>query len=163
MIYKVSNEIYNHCLHIFWSRTHLWSRCLFGDVSSALSFSSLGTDKCMTTNTRTGKYSNKVRKLLPRRDTIGSITFYGIFLTTLERSLEAAHFSTWLKLSDVYWFSQWHFILASKVFRDGYGFASHYSFGSLYGTLLKFARIFICLQSFLESITGIFIFQLYIE
>lgn len=118
---------------------------LVRDAAAALSFSSSEADKCMT-----GKY--KVRKLLPRRDTTGSVTFYRIFLTTLERSLEAAHFSMWLKLSDVYRFSQWRFILASKVSAAGTAVCLPCSFDSLYRMLPKFARIFICLQNFLKSL-----------
>lgn len=84
-------------------------------------FSLLGANKCMTSKPG-NKYSNKVRKLLPSRGGLLSRVslFTGFFSPRLSEASKRRIFQR-LKLSDVYRFSRWRFILASKVFRGAAG------------------------------------------
>lgn len=113
------------------------------------------------------KYSNKVRKLLLSRGGLLSRAslFTGFFSPRLSETSKRRIFQR-LKLSDVYRFSRWRFILASKVFRGAAGarqFAPHIC--SLYGTLPKLAQDFYLPAKFSRKhyFTGTFVFRSYIE
>lgn len=163
----------DNCLCVFWSRAKLVlrSRCLFGVYHRA--GSKRGEERRGAARkpfrSRRWKPINVCRAngkhwetLEQSMEAFSEAEYYHVtsfrhflwdFSHHVERSLEAGHFSTWLKLSDVYRFSQWRFILASKVFRGGHGsLALIFARLSLYGMLPKSTRISICLQSFLESI-----------
>lgn len=116
-------------IKFFWRNAQGW---LLSSIHERSSFAIYNTSsyrqtvivesryKCMTS-----KYLRilEPRYNIPRRDAeeyYRKRHFYGIFLTMLGRILDAAYFSTRLKLSDVYRFSQWRFIFARKVFRGGY-------------------------------------------
>lgn len=111
------------CSYVLLGKARLKSRYLFAISANwkTGAFDLAVAEAINVWRANTEKYSNKVRKLLRGGIQSQPLLFSGIFHTTLERNLEEAHFSTRLKPSDVYRFSQWRFIPASKVFCDEHG------------------------------------------
>jgi len=126
MIYEVLRREARRWLFLrCWAKL-VWDRDIFpqniGETRRTGAFALVVAEPINVWRANTGKYSNKVRKLSPRRGYNRSRYFLVEFFTPRSNEISKRRISQReLKPSDVYRFSQWRFILASKVFCDGRG------------------------------------------